>query len=230
MKSLSGLMAVFLCVASAARAADVDELIKQLKDKDTDTRRAAAKALGDSGTNAKPAVNALAAALKDSDLFVRRFSAQALGEIGPDAKDAAPGLGAILKDGKEKKEVQEAAATALGKIGKAGVSALSGGVKNVDLDPLARKAAIASLGEIGPDAKDGLAALIESLQLKPDKNRKGPPPPDVRVEAVTALGKIATAEDKEVIEALETLVNDKGARGNVKKLATDALKAIKERK
>ena len=56
-------------------------------------------------------------ALKDDDVFVRRFSAQALGSIGPDAKEAGPTLAAILKDAKDKKEVQEAAADALGKFG-----------------------------------------------------------------------------------------------------------------
>src|SRR5216683_3262674 len=121
MKRLFGFVVVIACCfASAATAADVDELVKRLKDADNDVRRAAAKSLGEAGADAKTAVGALSQALKDNDLFVRRFAAQALGMIGPDAKDSVPSLAVLLKDGKEKKEVQEAAATALGKIGKPG--------------------------------------------------------------------------------------------------------------
>jgi len=42
-----------------ARAADVDDLIGKMKDKDTDTRRQAARALSDAGVEAKAAVPAL---------------------------------------------------------------------------------------------------------------------------------------------------------------------------
>jgi HEAT repeat protein len=219
-----------LGVALAA-AADVEELIQKLKSSDNDARRAAAKSLAEAGTEAKPALDALAKALKDNDRFVRRFAAQALGKIGPDAKDAVPNLAAILKDGKEKKEVQEAAATALGLIGKPGVAALSGAVKDANLDVLARKAAANALAQIGPDARDALPTLVGVLQPPPPpaKGKAPPVPADIRAEVITALGKIATANDKEAIDILQSIIDQKG-QNNVRMLATSALKAIKERK
>src|SRR5260370_15369957 len=134
MKRVFGFAATFLCLSVSVQAADVGKLTQELRDKDSDNRRAAAQALAEMGAEAKPAVGALTAALKDTDLFVRRFAALALGEIGADAKDAVPGLSALLKDTKEKKEVQEAAALALGKIGPAGVNALIAAVKDHDKD------------------------------------------------------------------------------------------------
>src|SRR5579872_2491996 len=121
MRMLVGALAVILCLSSA-RAADVADLIKQLKDRDSDTRRSAAKALGEAGGDAKVVVPALVGALKDRDRFVRRFAAQSLGDLGPDAGAAVPALRKALDD--SRKEVQEAAAAALGKIGPAAVQAL----------------------------------------------------------------------------------------------------------
>src|SRR5260370_3766385 len=119
MTKLLGAAAAFLCLIGSVQAADVDDLVKQLKDKETDVRRKAAKELADAGPDAKPAVPMLIAALKDSDLFVRRFSAQALGAIGEES--AMPALEKVVKDANEKKEVQEAAVIAVGKMGKGSV-------------------------------------------------------------------------------------------------------------
>src|SRR5262249_38940715 len=91
---------VTLFVGTAARADDVADLIRQLKDRDPGTRRDAASGLAEMGSAAKPAVSALTVALKDKDLFVRRFAAKALGNIGPDAKAALPALNKLLKDEK----------------------------------------------------------------------------------------------------------------------------------
>src|SRR5262249_14686809 len=147
------------------------------------------------------------------------------------AKDAVPGLAVVLKNGKEKKEVQEAAATALGKIGKPGVAALGAAVKDANLEVMVRKAAANALGQIGPDAKDALPALAGVLQppLPPGKGKSMPTPADIRAEVITALGKIASANDKEAIDALQAVI-DEQRPSNVKRLATEALKVVKERK
>ena len=42
MKTLVKIVGMVLCVAATARAASVDDLMAQLKDKDAETRRAAA--------------------------------------------------------------------------------------------------------------------------------------------------------------------------------------------
>src|SRR6516162_5148467 len=98
MKQFLGILGAVLCLAMPARAADIDGLVKQLKDPDADVRRSAAKLLGEAGPEAKPAVAALSAALKDRDRYVRRYAAQSLGEIGPDAKAAVPSLATAMKD------------------------------------------------------------------------------------------------------------------------------------
>src|SRR5438874_3047971 len=101
------LLALLLCSGIAVAApADVTELVKKLKDKDVDVRRAAAQALGEAG--AKDAIGALKDALKDNDAFVRRYSALALATTGPEAKPAVPFLGMMLMGDKERKEGQVA--------------------------------------------------------------------------------------------------------------------------
>ena len=87
-----------LCGVSAGQE-DVSALIRELKDEDVQTRRNAAKALGEIGPGAKEVVPALIAALKDKDKEVRTSAAFALGQIGPAAKEAVPALEAAARDG-----------------------------------------------------------------------------------------------------------------------------------
>jgi HEAT repeat protein len=224
MKALLSLVAGLLLTAVAA-AADVEGLIKQLKDRDPEVRRGAAKSLGEAGTEAKAAVPALMQALKDNDLFVRRFAAQSLGQIGSEAKAAVPVLVGALKD--PKREVVEAAAGALGKMGKSGVEPLVKVVKDNGSDPAVRRKAVESLGEIGSDAHDALPVLTDALNMKLGKTNVG----DLRTEAATALGAIAGPDDKKAVEALEALAADKKVRDRtLKKAVNDALKQINGKK
>jgi HEAT repeat protein len=215
--------------ATLAHGADVKDLIKQLKDGDNDGRRAAAKALADGGAESKDAVPALIHALKDRDTFVRRFSAQALGEIGPDAKSAVPALTTALDDAK--KEVQSAAAAALGKVGPSGVETLVGILKNDKKDPMTRRQAIASLSNVGSGAKSAVPALTEIVKEKPPgkgKNKNKNAPEDLRIDAATALGTLATADDKETIETLQALLDKKSkAPRGLKQAANMALRKIR---
>jgi HEAT repeat protein len=232
MKKLLGTGVAFLCLVVSVQAADVDDLVKQLKDKDPDMRRKAAKELGDVGADARPAVPALVASLKDNDLFVRRFSAQALGAIGPDAQGALPALQKIVKDGNEKKEVQEAAVLAIGKMGRVSVKFLGGVVKDPEFDVSLRRRAAESLGAIGPDAKDALPALTEALKGVAPKGKKMDKDGDIRLAAADALGNIAAADDKDALEALKAINAEKGARQNKTLFDTisGAVKKIEARK
>ena len=217
MKTLVKAVGVVLCLAASARAVEVDTLITQLKDKDPENRRAAAHALADAGADAKPAVPALTKALKDDDTFVRRFSAQALGNIGPDAKDAAPMLSSILKDNKDRKEVQEAAADALGKIGGASIDALMAVTKDGQRDAEVRQKAIAALGSMGANAKSAVPVLIAALKDN-----------DVRTDAAVALGDIGPAAGKDAVSALEDAAGDKKGKKDkaFKQAVDDAVKKI----
>jgi HEAT repeat protein len=232
MRKLLAVAVFFFYIAVSVQSAEVLDLIQKLKDKDADTRRDAARQLAEMGPEAKPAVNALTAALKDGDLFVRRFSAQALGAIGPDAQAAVPNLTAILKDSKEKKEVQEAAALALGRIGAAGVGALIATLKDHDKDMSVRRAAVLGLAKAGPDAKPAIPTLIDEMNGKDGKgNKKGPAPDSLKSDIVTALGDIATSKDEAAIKAIESLTEGKGGKKdkNLVKAVQDAVRKIKNR-
>jgi HEAT repeat protein len=229
MKTVAGVLGFVLCILPA-RGADVEALIKQLKDSDPDLRRSAAKALGEAGSEAKTAVAALSAALKDKDLFVRRFSAQSLGELGPDARDAVPALRKAVDD--PKKEVQEAAVGALGKIGLEGVSTLAALVKDANRPPIIRRAAADALQSIGVDAKAAVPALVSALKGQTPKGKKAmqlDKDADVRVEMANALGAIATAADKDALAVLEPLTDRKERNRSLQQAASTAIRKIKER-
>jgi HEAT repeat protein len=199
-------------LTAAAGAADVAALVKQLKSSDPETRRDAAKGLGEAGPDAKPAITALADALKDKDLFVRRFAAEALGKIGPDAKSAVKPLTEALGD--PKKEVAQAAATALGQIG--AVEPLAALVANAKKDTSARRKAIEALGQMKADAKAAVPALTTALKDK-----------DLRVEAADALGEIGP-DASSALKELEAIAADKKERDRTfRKAVNDAIKKIK---
>jgi HEAT repeat protein len=233
MRKATGIVTALLVLVLSANAADISNLITQMKAKDPDVRRQAAKELAEAGADAKPAVTVLSNALKDSDLFVRRFSAQALGNIGPDAAPAIPALRTALLNSRENKEVQEAAAAALGKMGKGGVEALIAVLKDSNKEPDVRRKAVESLGLIGPDAKSAIKPLVEALQGGTGTPKKGPVNnADIRTDICTALGEIATAKDEAAIKALQMVSGDKQNKKNknLKSSATDALRKIKDRK
>jgi HEAT repeat protein len=219
-------------MVAAVHSADIDDLVKQLKDKEADVRRKAAKELADAGADAKPAVPVLVAALKDNDLFVRRFSAQALGAIGEDAQSALPALEKIVKDPNEKKEVQEAAIVAVGKMGKGSVKLLGAFVKDTNYEAALRRRAAEALGALGTDARDALPALTEALKGVVPKGKKLDKDTDIRLEAADALGNIAGPDDKEVLSALKAINAEKGAKKNKTLFDTisTAVKKIEARK
>jgi HEAT repeat protein len=229
MRKWLGVIGALLVVVFSADGADVNELMKQLKDKDAEIRRQAAKELSELGPDAKEALAVLVNALKDKDLYVRRFSIQAIGNIGPEAATTAiPALRGAANNPRESKEVQEAIVVALGKLGKGGVELLITAMKDNGKDSDVRRKAIESLGGIGPDAREALVSLVESLQGNP-ATKKGPAPGDVRIEICNALGQIASSKDDAVIKALEKVTMEKGRNRTLKAAAGSALKKIKER-
>jgi HEAT repeat protein len=224
MKRFLGLVGILLC-AAAAQGAEVGELIKQLQEGDNEARRAAARSLGEGGPESKAAVPALIHALKDRDTFVRRFSARALGEIGPDARSAVPALTEALSD--SRKEVQSAAALALGKVGPSGVETLVGILRDDDKDILTRRQAIDSLSKLGAAAHVAVPVLTELVKENTGKNKKKMTPEDLRIDAATALGSLATPGDKDTLDTLQALTDKKAKtpRG-LKQAANMALRKI----
>lgn len=208
-------LGIGLTAAAVASQPDTQALVKKLKSTDPEQRRAAAKEIGELGSGAKDAVPALAGALKDNDKFVRRFAAQSLAKIGEPAKAARDALATTLKNPNEAREVQEAAAQALAVAGKQGVGPLADAVKNGSLPSSVRTRAADSLGQIGPDAKDAVPALMEALKAQ-----------EVRLNAANALGKIGP-DAKPASEKLQEMFEKKGERDRPFKAAVkDALKKI----
>lgn len=228
MKRFLGLVGLVLCV-TAASAADVNELVKQLQSGDNDARRAAARSLGEGGAESKAAVPALINALKDRDTFVRRFSAQALGDIGPDAASAVPSLANALND--PKKEVQSAAAHALAKLGPSGVTQLIEILRDDNKDAASRRQAIDALSNLGSAGHAAVPALTELLKEPTGKGKKKATPNDLRVPAANALGSLAKASDTDTLETLESFTGKKAkAPRELKQAANQAMRKIRKNK
>jgi HEAT repeat protein len=197
--SALGLLALLVC---SAQGADVDDLVKKLKDKDPDVRRAAAVELGKAGQGAAAAAPALVAALKDADAFVRRYAAEALGVIGADPKIAVPALARLLRDANEKKDTQLAAVGSLAKLGAAGVAPLASGFRDPNLDSAVRTKIIDTLGDLGAEGRPAIPALVEEFTGKNVPKGRTPLTREDRLEVLTVLGKITTPDDKSVLPPL----------------------------
>ena len=170
--------------AEETQEQQVERLIRELQDSDSDIRSIAAVTLGEIGPEAKDAIPALIQLLQDQDAegFARANAALALGQIGEGAEDAMSVLIQALRD--QDKYVRRDAAGALEEIG----------------TPRTIKAAkdrhrmVVTLGWIG--SEDEIPALIQALQNE-DK--------DVRVNAVVTLGQI---ESEDVVPVLMGALQD----------------------
>jgi|SRR5579871_2616065 len=91
-----------------------DELLEQLRDKDSAQRLRAVKALGEKRSDADKVVPALAQVLKDNDAFVRRYAARSLGQFGSAASSEIPALQVAARD--RNHHVRQAATEALRKV------------------------------------------------------------------------------------------------------------------
>jgi HEAT repeat protein len=222
-------LAAGLLLAVGAPAADLDDLLKDLKSNDPDVRRTTIKQISELGAGARPAVPQLAAALKtDADVYVRRFAAEAIGKIGP-APEAVPALAAALKD--RETRVVDAAASALGHMGAAGVKPLADLVKERNLDPALKLKAVTALSRIGKDAKEAVPALVGLLDA--GGPRRPPPTTGVdvaralRLEAVVTLGKIGP-DAKEALPRLEEILAGRERDRVFRSAVNTAVRQIKQ--
>ena len=183
----------------------VEPLIAALKDKDSDVRYAAAKALGE--IKDPRAVEPLIAVPKDYYSGVRYAVTEALVKIGAPAMEP---LIAALKDKDSKdSDVRQAAAEALGEIkDPRAVEPLIAALKDEDSD--VRAAAAYALGEIkDPRAVEPLIAALKDGDS------------DVRKAAAKALGEI---KDPRAVEPLIAALKD--AKWRVREAAAEALVSL----
>lgn len=94
-------------------------IVEFLDDEDWDVRRGAAEALGKIGRAAIEHVDDLAMLLKDGSCDVKRQAVESIGLMGPRACDHAKEIATLLKDFSP--EMRKAASIACGRIGKAAV-------------------------------------------------------------------------------------------------------------
>jgi HEAT repeat protein len=99
-------------------------LFRTLGDPDSVRRGVAALALRDKGAAARPGLAALIGRLKDGDAGVRLAAAWAIAALGSDGAPAVDALIAVCRTDGEATHVLQAAAEALGRIGKAARSAI----------------------------------------------------------------------------------------------------------
>lgn len=209
------------------------------KDKDAGVRQTTAAALGQIGPPAKAAVPALQEAYKTSVAAqptadpqnLRKSALEALGRIEPDAKSYLPLLIDALK--KERTPaVLQAAVTAVGQIGP-GAKSAGPALREVlrasrSAQPAAdtlglRKSVLEVLAKVEPEPKTLVPLLVDTVQTDRD--------PEVRLAAVTALGKIgppakaALSVLAEIQKAGKLAVTDQDKALAVQ--AEAALKAIK---
>ena len=144
--------------ASAEVQPSVKDLIHQLQSGDSDEEERAAKALGNFGLAAQPAMGALQKALNDEFPFVRLHSIEALANIG---SPALPALIAAMKN--VNVEVRAHAATALGSLGENNEAAIASLTKALHVKELqVRGAAALALANLAKSSPSALAALREA--------------------------------------------------------------------
>jgi HEAT repeat protein len=210
-------------LTSVTMASSTEDLIGALKSPDATTRLSAIDQLGAQGAKSAEAVVPLTALLKDDSAVVRARAAIALGEIGQPAKGASSELVSLLKD--DDPSVRRQAVRALGAIrpgpkimiplfvklmedldpgvrvrvlgavAEAGEAAVPGLIEALKNDKAAYWACVV-LRDIGPAAKAAVPALAEKLT---------DPRPDIRREAVLALGAMNQAAAAVIPQIVATL-------------------------
>lgn len=115
---LRGLFLLVFFALVSARAADVDSLVRVLRDPDksADAKGDACLALMDMGPAAEPAVSALVGLLDNPEEMLRDYAVTTLDRIGPAARNALPALRrAAVRDSSQ--EIRELARSAIKDIG-----------------------------------------------------------------------------------------------------------------
>jgi HEAT repeat protein len=209
-----------ILAGSTSRAADssVKELIDLLNSPDAAVRLNAIDQLGAQGEKAAEAAPALTSLLKDADQAVRRHAVKALVAIRPGPKVMIPLLIKLMEDSDP--GVHARILNAITEVGETAVPGLIEALKN---DKVAFWACIVLRG-MGPAAKGAAPALAEKLK---------DPRPEIRREAVLALGAIGEAANA-ALPQIVAVLGDEDTRtaatfvlGQLGKIPADAEQQIR---
>jgi HEAT repeat protein len=192
-------LAVLVKIGPLTRA-EADQLGPLLKDRSFPAGRVyALETLAALGTDYPPALSEIKEAISDKDPVVRHKAVQLAGKLGPDAREALyPALLAMLTEDDEKltKEVGDALAK-MGKPTPQDLPELNDLLRNSK--PAARRFALLTLAEVGPDAAKALPRITETFTI--DKEA------ELRRLALVALAKVQT-DKKELIPQLKRGLKD----------------------
>lgn len=135
-------------------------LIRGLRHRLSADRFRAARDLGRLGWLARDAMPALVNALNDAEANVREAAAHSIGQMGPDALTALAGM--LQHDDKY---VRRHAVWSMGRLGPLAKSVLPDLCKALkDADPRTASGAAQSLGNLGAEGADAVAALAEAMR------------------------------------------------------------------
>lgn len=172
----------------------VPALMAALKDSDVEVRRAAVQSL--SNHEDRRAVPALIEALKDTDAEVRAGAAMALGQL-EDPRAAAP-VAALLKDGSV--QVRRAALWALHNLpGEVSSDAVLAALADADAE-VRQAALVLALSRMSEDEEGRRQA--EPRLIAAFTRMLADPNPEVRSQAVMALGESGLSEAPAALQAL----------------------------
>jgi HEAT repeat protein len=144
---------------SAARSAG-PSLVRAIA-ADPQIAQRAVLAILEIGADVGPAVPILVAALEHEQYDVRREAVLALGAVGPPAREAAPALlAAIRRD----PDLGQWIVQAIRATGEDVVQAVPVLIDLLEREPNSVGAAATALGEIGPEARDAIAALLTARE------------------------------------------------------------------
>lgn len=187
--------------------ASIDELIKQLSDRNTKTRLDAANELAKLGTEAIEPVKKLMA---NPDFTIRRIAAYILGKINE------PATVEILVEalGDDNPDVRKSAAQALNRLGKVAIPLLIRALGNISKD--VRASAVWALSKMGDIVIEPLIEVLSS-EVK-----------DVRASAVWALSKVGESAIAPLLAKMEDPEKNtrESAIWGLSKIGMPAIKAL----
>jgi len=184
---------------------EVARLMGEFESDNSYVRCNAARALGELGDAAAPAVHLLVeAALHDIETGVGKVASESIGQLGEAAEEALPSLRQALQRGDPSQ--REAAARTLRHMGKVAASAISELLQALDDEVKAvRIAAAGALAELGKAAAAAVPALAAALTTTVEDDT---PYAIGEVAAAAALQAIGAASSSAVPELQAALSSD----------------------